>query len=151
MLARQISGKPIDWAILQMQFSEKRVSTRIMNMLATAKDHASRYKHLERSKLIVCMSLEFFPRCISRSFILFVAEAWVTKGPRGPRKIEPRGRNHFGVRQHPNSKMSVVLQEGKTVEEKKAERRRKILKRIVSAGVTREDVPLRNAAPTWCW
>ncbi len=55
MLARQISGKPIDFAILQMQFSEKRASTRIMNMLATAKDHASRYKHLERPKLVVCM------------------------------------------------------------------------------------------------
>lgn len=54
MLANQISGKPIDWAILQMQFSEKRAGTRIMNMLATAKDHATRYKNLNRSKMIVC-------------------------------------------------------------------------------------------------
>lgn len=54
MLANQISGKPIDWAILQMQFSEKRASTRIMNMLATAKDHALRYKHMSSSKVIVC-------------------------------------------------------------------------------------------------
>lgn len=75
----------------------------------------------------------------------------MTKGPRGPRTIEPRGRNHYGIRQHPNSKMTVVLREGKTVEEKKAERRQKVLKRIVSAGVTREDVPLRNPAPTWTW
>lgn len=53
MLGRQIAGKPIDYAILQMQFSEKRASTRIMNMLATAKDHAVRYKRLDEPKLIV--------------------------------------------------------------------------------------------------
>lgn len=53
MLGRQISGKPIDYAILQMQFSEKRASTRIMNMLATARDHAVRYKRLKEPKLIV--------------------------------------------------------------------------------------------------
>ncbi|KXN86264.1 50S ribosomal protein L22, partial [Leucoagaricus sp. SymC.cos] len=132
MLANQISGKPIDWAILQMQFSEKRASTRIMNMLATAKDHASRYKRMNQVKLIV-------------------AEAWVTKGPHLPPRIEPRGRHHYGVRHHPNSKMTVVLREGKTVEEKRVQRREKILKRIVSAGVTRENVPLRNPAPTWSW
>lgn len=53
MLGRQISGKPIDYAILQMQFSEKRASTRIRSMLATAKEHAVRYKALEESKLVV--------------------------------------------------------------------------------------------------
>lgn len=53
MIGRQIAGKPIDHAILQMQFSEKRVSTRIMHMLCTAKCHAVNYKHLEKGKLVV--------------------------------------------------------------------------------------------------
>lgn len=53
MLGRQIAGKPIDYAILQMQFSEKRASSRVMNMLATARDHASRYKKLPEGKLVV--------------------------------------------------------------------------------------------------
>ena len=53
LLSRQIAGKPIDHAILQMQFSEKRVSTRLKNMLATAKHHAVKYKGMEASKLIV--------------------------------------------------------------------------------------------------
>lgn len=67
MLANQIAGKPIDHAILQMQFSEKRASTRIMNMLATARDHASRYKNLEQQKLIVC---SYFPfRAVMNNFI----------------------------------------------------------------------------------
>ena len=55
MIGRQISGKPIDYAILQMQFSEKRASKRIQNMLALAKQHAINYKNLDPSKLIVCV------------------------------------------------------------------------------------------------
>jgi large subunit ribosomal protein L22 len=60
-LGRQISGKPIDYAILQMQFSEKRASTRIKGMLATAKRHATNYKGLDSSKLIIgtCHSVVF--------------------------------------------------------------------------------------------
>lgn len=65
MLGRQISGKPIDYAILQMQFSEKRASTRIRSMLATAKEHAVRYKALEESKLVVGMYLPIFSLCSS--------------------------------------------------------------------------------------
>lgn len=132
MLGRQIAGNPIDYAILQMQFSEKRASSRIMNMLATARDHAVRYKRLTEPKLIV-------------------AESWVTKGPKGASKLEPRGRGHYGIRTHPNSRLHVVLKEGKTLEERKAAERARKLKRIVSAAVVREDRPLRNPAPTWGW
>ncbi|KAG5652426.1 hypothetical protein H0H81_005022 [Sphagnurus paluster] len=132
MLGRQIAGKPIDYAILQMQFSEKRASSRIMHMLATAKDHAVRYKRLNEPKLIV-------------------AESWVSKGPRGAKKMEPRGRGHYGIRIHPNSKLTVVLKEGKTIEEQKKEERARKLRKIVSAAATREDVPIRNPSPTWGW
>lgn len=52
MLGRQIAGKPIDSAILQMMFSEKRASKRIKSMLVVAKDHAQ-LKGLESNKLIV--------------------------------------------------------------------------------------------------
>lgn len=60
MLGQQISGKPIDYAILQMQFSEKRASNRIKSMLAIAKDHAAA-KGLNEQKLVVC-ALFFFPQ-----------------------------------------------------------------------------------------
>ncbi|KAF8974571.1 ribosomal protein L22/L17, partial [Flammula alnicola] len=132
MLGRQIAGKPIDYAILQMQFSEKRASKRIMNMLATARDHAARYKRLDEGKLVV-------------------AEAWITKGPRPPKRVEPRGRGHYGTRTHFHSKMSVVLKEGKTIEQQKEAARKRKLSRIVSAAIVREDKPIRNPSPTWGW
>jgi large subunit ribosomal protein L22 len=53
MLGRQIAGKPIDHAILQMMFSDKRASKRIKSMLAVARDHAVNYKNLDKSKLVV--------------------------------------------------------------------------------------------------
>jgi large subunit ribosomal protein L22 len=47
--------------------------------------------------------------------------------------------------------MTVVLREGKTFAEKKSKEREKKLRAVRSAGVVREDVPLRNPAPMWGW
>lgn len=52
MLSRQIAGLPIDEAIVQMQFSEKRASKWIKSTLCLARDHAVD-KGLSRDKLIV--------------------------------------------------------------------------------------------------
>lgn len=65
--------------------------------------------------------------------------------------MEPRGRAHFGIRERPESRLHVILREGKTVEERMAENRAKILKRVVSAGVVREDRPIINPRQTWAW
>lgn len=78
-------------------------------------------------------------------------EAWVTKGPNAQKRIEPKGRGRMGVRIHPDSRMTVVLREGKTKVELAREERARKLKRIVSSGITREDVPLRNPGPAWAW
>ncbi|KAI0701805.1 mitochondrial 50S ribosomal protein L22 [Cytidiella melzeri] len=131
-LGRQISGKPIDSAIVQMMFSEKRASKRIKSMLVVAKDHATSLKGLDDKKLVV-------------------AEAWVTKGPKQLKRLEPKGRGRTGIRIHPDSRLHVILKEGKTASQIKAEERRRKLKRIVSAGIVREDVPVRNPGPAWAW
>jgi len=132
MLGRQIAGKPIDMAILQMKFSEKRASKRIKSMLAVAKDHATKLKGLPEKKLVV-------------------AEAWVTKGPKVLKRIEPKGRGRMGIREHPDSRLHVVLKEGKMRAELAQEERARKLRRIVSAGITREDVPIRNPGSSWAW
>jgi len=131
MLGRQISGKPIDSAILQMMFSEKRASKRIKSMLVVAKDHAVQ-KGLTEKRLVV-------------------SEAWVCKGDNVLKRLEPRGRGRFGIRQHPDSSLHVVLKEGKTRAQLMDEERKRKIKRIASAGITREDVPLRNPGPAWAW
>lgn len=47
--------------------------------------------------------------------------------------------------------MHVVLKEGKTVEQQKAEERAKKLRKIISAAHVREDKPLRNPGAMWGW
>ncbi|KAI9513335.1 mitochondrial 50S ribosomal protein L22 [Russula earlei] len=130
-LGRQISGKPIDSAILQMTFSEKRASKRLRNMLVLAKSHAT-LKGIDPKKMVV-------------------AEAWVTKGPHALKRVEFKGRAKMGIRVHPHSRLSVVLKEGKTRERLLEEERARKLKRIVSAGLAREDQPLRNPRSMWVW
>lgn len=49
------------------------------------------------------------------------------------------------------SRVFVVLKSGQTIAEKKAEKRRKQMKRIVSAAMVREDVPLRNMGGLYRW
>ncbi|KAJ6613453.1 ribosomal protein L22/L17 [Mycena sp. CBHHK59/15] len=131
-LGRQIAGKPIDYAILQMQFSNKRAGSKIKDLLMTAKQQAVQRRRMDSPTLIV-------------------AEAWVNKRAHRSRKMVAQGRGHRGIRIKPNSSLTVVLKEGKTVEQQKAEARKRKISRIVSAAVTREDKPLRNTGPTWAW
>ncbi|CAE6456103.1 unnamed protein product [Rhizoctonia solani] len=131
LLANQISGKPIDSAILQMEFSDKRAARRIKSTLCLARDHAEMYKGLARNKLVV-------------------AEAWVSKGDYLQR-VDPKGRGRIGRKHHPSARMSVVLKEGKTHAEILEQQRKYKLGRIVGAGFVREDKPIRNPGPGWAW
>jgi large subunit ribosomal protein L22 len=134
-----------------MKFSEKRASTRIQSMLNLAKKHATEYKGLNPEKLIVCASFIFLNVHVSCFSTGSLAEAWVTKGENFHKRIDIKGRGRFGVKIHPEAKMSVVLKEGKTVAELKKQAESRKLRRIVSAGYVREDMPLRNMGPMWSW
>ena len=79
------------------------------------------------------------------------AESWVTKGPNQIKRYDMKGRGRAGIKTHPHSRLHVVLKEGKTRAELRAEDRQRKLNRIVSAGYVREDVPLRNPSATWAW
>ncbi|KAJ7507801.1 ribosomal protein L22/L17 [Mycena galericulata] len=131
-LGRQIAGKPIDYAILQMQFSNKRAGSKIKDLLTSAKQKAVQRRRMDSPTLVV-------------------AEAWVNKRAVRNRKMVAQGRGHRGLRIKPSSSLTVVLKEGKTMEQLKADARKRKLSRIVSAAVTREDRPLRNPGPMWAW
>ena len=77
----------------------------------------------------------------------------MNKGPGGAmaKRLEIKGRSKMGIRKKYKAKMVVMLREGRTLEEKKAKERDYKLKRIVSAGLVREDMPLRNPSSTWAW
>ncbi|WVQ82033.1 hypothetical protein IAT38_004161 [Cryptococcus sp. DSM 104549] len=131
MISRQIAQLPVDEAIVQMQFSEKRASSWIKSTLALARDHAID-KKLDRGKLVV-------------------AETWVSKGPKIAR-LDIRGRGKYGIKHHPSSRIHVVLREGMTHAQKEEKRFKKDVGKVRSAGLVREYTPLRRKVVSgWTW
>ena len=133
LLASQIAHKPIDLAILQMQFSPKRAAKRIKATLALARDHAAE-KGLDVKKLVV-------------------DEAWVGKGQYLAR-ADIKGRARLGKKHHPSARMSVVLRHGKTWEQKEKESIMQAANRVKSfgtGGVARVQRPIVNVhqRPGW--
>ncbi|KAH8830874.1 ribosomal protein L22/L17 [Flagelloscypha sp. PMI_526] len=131
-ITRLIAGKPIDWAILQMRFNQKSKSQDIEELLVKVKADVQR----ARPSLVPS---------------LVVHQIWVAKGPFIQPRIDFKGRGRVGRIRTRTCRVFVVLAPGKTIEEKKEEKRRKQLKRIVSAAIVREDVPLRNMGGVYRW
>lgn len=151
MLSRQIAGLPIDEAIVQMQFSEKRASSWIKSTLCLARDHAID-KGLDRARLIVG---EFWRiQCLmdSGGFVLIhLAESWTSKGLKHKR-YDIKGRGRAGIKYHTYARLHVSLKEGKTRSEKEERRFQKELDLVRSAGVVREDGVLRRKVTSgWGW
>lgn len=131
-ISRQVAGLPIDEAIVQLAHGDKRAGrTWIKSTLALARDHAED-KGLRREKLVV-------------------AETWVSKG-RKIARVDIKGRGRMGIKHHPSARIHFVLREGKSVEEKLAEQRKRVLSKVRSAGVVREDGKLRRKMNHgWGW
>ncbi|KAG8860562.1 hypothetical protein FRB96_003816 [Tulasnella sp. 330] len=129
-LSRQIAGKPVDVAILQMQFSDKRAAGRIKSTLCVARDHAI-LKGIPRERMVV-------------------SQSWVNK-TKAIARTEIKGRSRTGIRHHRYARLHVLLKEGETRQETLLKKRAKLIKRAVSAGVVREDVPIRNPRAGWAW
>jgi len=131
-LSRQVAGLPVDEAVMQLAFGDKRAGrTWVKSTLALARDHAEA-KGLDRERMVV-------------------AETWVSKGPKIAR-IDIKGRGRMGIKHHPSARIHFVLREGKTQAEKNAEQRKKVLGLVRSAGVVREDGKLRRKMNHgWAW
>ncbi|CAO1614406.1 unnamed protein product [Parajaminaea phylloscopi] len=132
MLADQINGKPIDYAILQMQFSSKRAARRIRSALCLARDHAISAKGMQRSRIIV-------------------SEAWVGKG-RKFKMPDFKGRMRMGIRESLESQLSIVLRHGKTREQEMREqidKARRHVRSVGTGGVVRTNAPATYTRTAW--
>lgn len=131
-ISRQVAGLPVDEALIQLQFSEKRAAkTWVKSTLALARDHAEA-KGMDRSKLVV-------------------SQSWVSKGVKVAR-LDIKGRGRMGIKHHPQARVHFLLKEGKTYQEKLADRRKKELAKVKSAGVVREDGKIRRKTVSgWAW
>ncbi len=133
LLADQIAHKPIDHAILQMQFSSKRAAQRVKSTLALARDHAAE-KGMDVTRLVV-------------------DEAWVGKGTYLAR-VDLKGRSRMGKKHHPSAKLSIVLRYGKTWEQREKEEINKAVRRVRSmatGGIAPVQRPIINVHQRAGW
>ncbi|KAI9359459.1 ribosomal protein L22/L17, partial [Pilaira anomala] len=101
MLARQIRNLPVEEAIRQMEFSDKRSAKKILHNLAFARKNAADQKGMEN---------------------MVVSQAWVGKG-RYNRRVRFHGRGQFGVMHHKEAHIKFLFKEATEKSTEKTDRR----------------------------
>ncbi|KAF1808674.1 ribosomal protein L22 [Eremomyces bilateralis CBS 781.70] len=135
-LARQIAGKPIEEAILQMRFSKKGKAVHVKAFLEYARDQAIVYRGMGLGKVgaegepakepakIVIKDKDGTRRKIDDASSIYISQAWVGREPYGT-DIDYRGRGRAFRLRLPYARLYVVLKEETTRIRLAAERQRK--------------------------
>lgn len=146
-LARQIAGKSVDEAILQMRFSKKKVAQEIREHLIQARNEAVVMKGMGLGAVNVtedaavgrdpsetpALPHQTASKALKKGHApnetdIYVAEAWTNRGPYG-KEPEFRARGRVNMLRPPNTGISVLLKEEKTRLREKAEKEAKALRK----------------------
>ncbi|KAA8647150.1 hypothetical protein EYZ11_009891 [Aspergillus tanneri] len=121
-LARQIAGKNIDEAMLQMRFSKKKAAKDVLEHLEHAKNVAIvRYGMglgavegaTSTQKPITITLASGERKTITDPTSIYIEQAWVNRGPYGY-DYDHRARGQINLLRPPHTSLSVVLKEEKT-------------------------------------
>jgi len=122
-LARQIAGKNIDEAILQMRFSKKKAAKDVLEHLEHAKNvaivragmglAAQEGESSERPKPITVTLKDGERKKITDPTSIYIQQAWVNRGPYGF-GMDHRARGQINKLRPPATGLSVLLKEEKT-------------------------------------
>ena len=121
-LARQIAGKNIDDAILQMRLSKKKAAKDILGHLEHARHVAMVRWGMGNEapggdNTIQAPTTITFKNgkrmTITNPTAIYIAQAWVNRGPY-ERRVDYRARGQFNIMRPPSTGLSVLLKEEKT-------------------------------------
>ncbi|KAM0219536.1 hypothetical protein ACHAQI_000922 [Fusarium lateritium] len=122
MLARQIAGKNVDDAILQMKWSKKKMAAEVGYYLEEARDLAIAQRGMGLGKVnnetlrtpqkIQTVDGKWLE--IDDPTRLYIAQSWIGRGPWRGKKIDYKGRGRMGIIKHPSTSLTVLLKEEKT-------------------------------------
>ncbi|KAM5352171.1 hypothetical protein ACJ41O_004894 [Fusarium nematophilum] len=122
MLARQIAGKSVDDAILQMKWSKKKMSAEVRYYLEEARDLAIAQRGmglgevngetLTTPRKIQTVDGKWLE--ITDPTRMYIAQSWVGRGPWRGKRIDYKGRGRTGVIRHPSTSLTILLKEEKT-------------------------------------
>ncbi|KAK1635234.1 ribosomal protein L22/L17 [Colletotrichum phormii] len=159
-LARQIQGKSLEEAVLQMSYSKKKMAAEVKYQLEEARDLAvvTRRMGIVRStkdftgkerQPIKIQTKDGKSLTIPDPRRLYVAEAWVGRGPWRAKELDYKGRGRFGIMQSPSTSISVVLKEEKTRIREHTEKLAKQARR--KPWVHLPDRPVTAQRPYYSW
>lgn len=156
MLARQIAGKTVEEAEVQMRFSRKKAATYVLEHLEAAKNEAIVAKgmnlaHIDENGETVDEFPEQQIRLkdgkqhkVTNPSKLYIDQAWVGRGPYG-RLPDYRARGRIFVMRTPWTSLSLLLKEEKTrvreYQDREAKRKRQ---RVDNLWVHLPDRPLQG-------
>ncbi|CAO3663757.1 unnamed protein product [Rhizopus stolonifer] len=131
MLARQIRNLPVEEAIKQMEFSDKRTAKKVLHNLAFARKNAADQKQMHN---------------------LVVSQAWVGKGTY-QKRVNAHGRGQFGIKDVKRAHIKFLFKEAVPVDETKLDRRNirgwKQTKKVWMP--LNETKPVYNPKPFYNW
>ncbi|OHE94699.1 hypothetical protein CORC01_10008 [Colletotrichum orchidophilum] len=159
-LARQIQGKSLEEAVLQMSYSKKKMASEVKYQLEEARDLAVVTRGMGLGKAgrksdgtavqpIKIQTKDGKTLTIEDPTRLYVAEAWVGRGPWRAKTLDYKGRGRFGIMQSPSTSISVVLKEEKTRIREHTEKLAKQARR--KPWVHLPDRPVTAQRPYYSW
>lgn len=174
-LARQIAGKSIDEAILQMRFSKKKVAQEVREHLIQARNEAIVMKGMgQNSRADPNKTLPISPVVLDPAITppethqnptktlkkgeaasetdIYVAQSWINRGPYG-KQPEFRARGRINMLRPPHTGISVMLKEERTRTREKAEKEVRAIKRRLGKGMWTQlpDRPVTNQSQYVLW
>ncbi len=110
-LARQIAGKTVDDAIVQMRFSKKKAAKEVKEHLAHARNEAIVRRGMSlgeakgtKGETVKIETKEGRRRTVTDRTNLYIDQAWVGRGPYGS-QVEPRAMGRVNVLRPPSTSM----------------------------------------------
>ncbi|OBT46488.1 hypothetical protein VE00_03280 [Pseudogymnoascus sp. WSF 3629] len=132
-LARQITGKPLEEAIVQMRFSKKKAAQGVREHLVHARNEAIVRRGMGLGKEEGFRAVQIMTKDGKRMKVedpsrLYIEQAWVGKGDYGI-TADHRARGQINMMKNPTTHIHVVLREEKTRIRESQEREAKIAAR----------------------
>ncbi|KAK4452690.1 ribosomal protein L22/L17 [Podospora aff. communis PSN243] len=153
-LARQVQGKTVEDALVQMKYSKKKMAKEVRVQLERARDLAIAERGMglgtkEKGEEIKIQTKDGKHLKISDTTRMYVAEAWVGRGPWRGQRLVFQGKGRTSVHKKPSTSISVVLKEEKTRIREHQEREAKKYRQ--GPWVHLPDRPVTAQRPYYSW
>ncbi|KAI9887176.1 MAG: 54S ribosomal protein L22, mitochondrial [Watsoniomyces obsoletus] len=154
-LARQIAGKTVDDAIVQMRFSKKKAAKEVKEHLEHARNEAIVRRGMSlgetngtKGEPVKIETKEGRRRTVTDRTNLYIDQAWVGRGPYGS-EVEPRAMGRTNILRPPSTSISLVLKEEATRIRQHKEREEK--RRNRKLWVALPNRPISAQQPYYSW